>query len=199
MLVHEVMSSPAFTLRREDPIRRAIRLLHGHDITAAPVLGDHGELVGIVSEMDLLCGAFEPDPRASSRPVAASPEPAPKRVGSVMSSKVVTVTENTDAAVLVDLMIAKRVKSVPVVRDHRVVGMVSRRDLMAMLAVSDDALRQAVVTALHEQFPAGPSWEVTVHEGEVELRGDAGGPLDSIADLLARTLPGVSRVRHSRR
>ncbi|WP_214412028.1 CBS domain-containing protein [Sphaerisporangium fuscum] len=197
MLVHEVMSTPAVTLRREDPIRHAIRKLYGHDITAAPVLGDHGELVGIVSEMDLLCGAFEPDPRASHRVIGTSAGPAPRRVGSVMSTTVTTVTENTDVTDLVDLMIARRVKSVPVLRDDQVVGMVSRRDLMAMLAAPDTVVREAVVKALREQFPSGPSWEVTVHEGEVELHGHAAEHLDQIADLLARTIPGVSRVRHT--
>ncbi|MFC4536979.1 CBS domain-containing protein [Sphaerisporangium dianthi] len=191
------MSTTVVTLRREDSIRRAIRRLYSKNITAAPVLGDHGELVGIVSEMDLLCGAFDPDPRAGHLVIRAFEEPAPRQVGSVMSTNVVTVTETTDATVLVDLMIARMVKSVPVLRDEQVVGMVSRRDLMAMLAASDETLQETVAEALREQFPSGPSWDVTVKEGEVELRGHAGEHLDQIADLLARTVPGVSRVRHS--
>ncbi|GII64912.1 hypothetical protein Skr01_49970 [Sphaerisporangium krabiense] len=197
MLVQEVMTSPAITLRPDDPIRRAIRTLHSHGITAAPVLGDYGELVGIVSEMDLLCGAFEPDPRVSVRTSGGPADPAPRRVGSVMSTQVTTVAEDTDAAVLVDLMVAKRVKSVPVLRDDRVVGMVSRRDLMATLAAPDADVRRAVLGALRERFPSGPAWEVTVTDGEVELRGQAGGDLDEIADTVARTVPGVSRVRHA--
>jgi CBS-domain-containing membrane protein len=196
MLVREVMSSPVITLHADDPIRQAIRVLHRNDITAAPVLGGHGELVGIASEMDLLCGAFLPDPRARARPVEDVEEGAPQRVADVMSREVVTVAETTDAALLIDLMVAKRVKSVPVLRDEELVGMVSRRDLMGMLAQSDTALRAAVLAALREQYPSGPSWEVTVKEGEVVLHGHAGDRVDQIADLLTRTIPGVSRVRH---
>ncbi|MEV6160184.1 CBS domain-containing protein [Nonomuraea sp. NPDC052129] len=54
MLVGEVMSSPAITVRRTDPVRQAIRSLHGHHITAAPVTDDTDHLVGVVSELDLL-------------------------------------------------------------------------------------------------------------------------------------------------
>ncbi|MEO3859911.1 CBS domain-containing protein [Acrocarpospora sp. B8E8] len=196
MLVREVMSSPVITLRSGEAVREAIRVLYANNITAAPVLGDHGELVGIASEMDLLCGAFLPDPRASARPLVDSEEPAPRHVADVMSREVVTVSETTDIALLIDLLVAKRIKSVPVLRDGELVGMVSRRDLIGMLARSDTALRAAVMSALREQYPSGPSWGVTVHEGEVVLHGHAGERIDRIADLLTRTVPGVSRVRH---
>ncbi|TMR92424.1 BON domain-containing protein [Nonomuraea basaltis] len=79
------------------------------------------------------------------------------------------------------------------------VGMVSRRDLMAMLARSDDDLRQAVVTALREHYPSGPSRDVTVHNGVAELSGPPHEHADRIAGLLARTVPGVVRVEHLRR
>ncbi|TMR88971.1 HPP family protein [Nonomuraea basaltis] len=75
MLVREVMSSPAITVRRTDPVRRAIRTLYGHDITAAPVVDDSDRLVGVVSELDLLRGEFEPDPRATVLPLATAGEP----------------------------------------------------------------------------------------------------------------------------
>jgi CBS domain-containing protein len=196
MLVHEVMSSTVITLRPTDTVRQAIRVLYDNHITSAPVLGDHGELVGVVSEIDLLCGALERDPRADPGSALLS-EPAPRRVADVMTRDVATVTETTDAAVLVDLMINKRVKSVPVLGEEGLLGMVSRRDLMAKLAGSDAALREAVVAALREQYPGGPYWEVTVRDGEVELHGHAGDGLDSAAEQVVRTVPGVARVRHA--
>lgn len=183
MLTGEVMSSPAITLRRDDSVRRAIRVLYDHDITAAPVLGDHGELVGMVSEIDLLCGAFAPG------------DSAPRTVEGVMSRQVSTVEDTTDARVLTDLMIAKRIKSVPVLRDERVVGMVSRRDLMALLARSDEELREAVLAALRERYPSGASWDVVVRDGEIDLRGPEGQGPEHVADLLERTVPGVRPAR----
>ncbi|SEH04007.1 CBS domain-containing protein [Nonomuraea solani] len=199
MLVREVMSSPAITVRRTDPVRRAIRTLHGNDITAAPVVDDSGRLVGVVSELDLLRGEFEPDPRATVRPARSTQDPPPRRVMEVMTGDVVTVNETTDVTTAIDLMVGKRIKSLPVLRSDAIVGMLSRRDLMAMLARPDDELRAAVVDALHEQYPFGPSWDVTVRDGVAELSGPPHEHADHIADLLARTVPGIVRVRHFRR
>ncbi|MEV1243411.1 CBS domain-containing protein [Nonomuraea sp. NPDC050022] len=198
MLVREVMSSPAITVRRTDPVRQAIRSLHGHDITAAPVVDDADRLVGVVSELDLLRGEFEPDPRASVRPVDPSAEPPPRRVMEVMTREVVTVTETTDVTAAIDLMVGKRIKSLPVVRGERIVGMLSRRDLMAMLARSDERLRTDVIAALREHYPFGPSWDVAVRDGVAQLSGPPHQHADHIADVLARTVPGIVRVRHLR-
>ncbi|WP_443170418.1 CBS domain-containing protein [Nonomuraea sp. KM90] len=198
MLVREVMTSPAITVRRTDPVRRAVRALYDNDITAAPVVDDSGRLAGVVSELDLLRGEFEPDPRATVLPPHAAREPAPRLVMEVMTREAATVTETTDVTTAIELMVGKRIKSLPVLRGAEIVGMVSRRDLMAMLARPDSELRAAVEAALREQYPFGPSWEVTVHDGVAELSGPPHEPADHIADLLARTVPGVVRVRHLR-
>ncbi|MFI7439984.1 CBS domain-containing protein [Nonomuraea indica] len=199
MLVREVMSSPPVTVHRADPVRRAIRVLYAHDVTAAPVLDDSGRLAGMVSEIDLLRGEFEPDPRASARPPAPSAEPPPRQVWQVMTHAVVTVTPVTDAATAIDLMVGKRLKSLPVLEGEKVVGILSRRDLVAMLARPDEELREAVVAALREHHLAGGGWEVTVSEGVAELRRAPGAPRDEHADriagLLTRTVPGIVRVR----
>ncbi|MFI7700654.1 HPP family protein [Nonomuraea sp. NPDC049480] len=199
MLVREVMSSPAITVRRTDPVRQAIRMLHGHNITAAPVVDDSDRLVGVVSELDLLRGEFEPDPRATVTPAPPLAESPPRRVMEVMTSEVVTVTETTDVTTAIDLMVGRRIKSLPVLRGDRIVGMVSRRDLMAMLARPDEELREAVAAVLREQYPSGPSWDVAVHNGVAELSGPPHEHADHIAGLLARTVPGVIRVKHLRR
>ncbi|MFG3436469.1 HPP family protein [Nonomuraea sp. NPDC047897] len=200
MLVREVMSSPPVTVHRADPVRRAIRVLYAHDVTAAPVLDDSGRLAGMVSEIDLLRGEFEPDPRASVRPPVPSAEPPPRQVWQVMTHAVVTVTPATDAATAIDLMVGKRVKSLPVLEGEKVVGILSRRDLLSMLARPDEELREAVVAALREHRPAGEEeWEVTVTEGVAVLRGARGTPHDEraahVAGLLTRTVPGIVRVR----
>ncbi|GGL13939.1 CBS domain-containing protein [Planomonospora parontospora] len=197
MLVREVMTDQVITVRPTDPVRQAVRVLHAADVTAAPVLDTDGRLVGIVSEMDLLRGEFQRDPRASARAVLGHGEPVPFLVEEVMTADPVTVTPATDAVELIDLMVGRRVKSVPVVEHGRLVGIVSRRDLLAVLARSDDDLRADVLAALHEHYPSGPSWEVSVHDGVAELHGHCGEHADRIADLLARTVPGVVRVKHS--
>ncbi|MFG1613835.1 CBS domain-containing protein [Nonomuraea wenchangensis] len=202
MLVREVMSTPAITVRRTDPVRHAVRVLHGNDITAAPVVDDGGRLVGVVSELDLLRGEFGPDPRATARRLPLPEAPPPRRVHEVMTGAdaggVVTVTETTDVTTAIELMVGRKIKSLPVLRGEEIVGMVSRRDLMAMLARTDEELRAAVEAALREQYPFGPRWTVAVHDGVAELSGPRHEHADKIADVLARTVPGIVRVRHPR-
>ncbi|GAA2987510.1 CBS domain-containing protein [Streptosporangium longisporum] len=196
MLARDVMTGPVITLRPAHTVRWAVRVLLANAVTAAPVLDDDGTLVGIVSEMDLLRGEFQPDPRTAMRPILGHAAPPPLRVEEVMTRQVVTVTPTTDVARLVELLIAERVKSLPVLEGERVVGMVSRRDLIRMLARSDEELRADVIAALTEQYPLGPSWDVTVEDGVATLSGHADDRHDRIADLLTRTVPGVTRVRH---
>ena len=197
MLIREVMTTPVITVRPTDPVRAAIRILYENDVTAAPVLDEAGRLVGIVSEMDLLRGEFDPDPRATVRFRSGELEPPPAVVSDIMTSDVTTTTETADVASLTEAMIAQKIKSVPVVRGHELVGIVNRRDLLAVLTRSDKAIQAKVVALLNEQDPEGAGYSVEVRDGVVELTG--GPALDDrhLAERLARTVPGVVRVRRS--
>jgi predicted transcriptional regulator len=105
-----------------------------------------------------------------------------------------TARPNTDAATLADTMMRTRIKSVPVLDGDDIVGIVSRRDLIAILARSDARIHDDVLAAIEEYAPDGRRWEVSVRDGAVELRGGADEPARRIADILARTVPGVTRV-----
>ncbi|MGI8334312.1 CBS domain-containing protein [Actinomadura scrupuli] len=194
MLVREVMTTPVVTVPPAASIRQAVRLLYEQNITAAPVVDDEGRLAGIVSEMDLLRREFEADPRAFARPAATPDEPPPHRVAEVMTRETRTVRETTDVAELADLMITTGLKSVPVLRGDTLVGIVSRRDLMGVLAHSDARIRDDVLAAIEELLPGATTWSVSVQDGTVRLRGRADPRTQEIVDVLARTVPGVSRV-----
>ena len=196
MLVREVMTSPVVTVPLDWTVKQAVHLLYERDITAAPVFDDEGRLVGIVSEMDLLRGEFEADPRAYLRPAAEPESPPPAAVKDVMTPYVQTVRENDDVLDLVELMITTGVKSVPVTRDSDLAGIVSRRDLMCILARSDERIRDDVLAALRELSAETATTRVAVHDGVVELSGDADDRSARIADAIARTVPGVLRVDH---
>ena len=196
MLVGEVMTAPVVTVSQTATVKQAIRLLYERDITAAPVVDGHARMVGIVSEMDLLRDEFEADPRAFARPMADPDGPPPRRVEELMTRQLITVRETSDVAELAELMMSTGVKSVPVVRGTELVGIVSRRDLMAVLARSDERIRVEVTEAL-TGYDAGPApWDVTVRDGIVELRGTADVATEHIADVITRTVPGVVRVVH---
>lgn len=194
MLVREAMSSPVVTVPRTATVRQAVRVLYEHNVTAAPVVGEDGRMVGIVSEMDLLRGEFEADPRASLRPVAPPHDLPPRAVHEVMTAQVRTVRETSDVAELAEMMMRTGIKSVPVLRDEEIVGMVSRRDLMAVLAHSDGRIRDDVLAAIRECCPDAAGWAVTVRDGVVELHGDADENARRVADVVVRTVPGATRV-----
>lgn len=196
MLVREVMTTPVVTVPRAWTVKQAIHLLYAEDITAAPVVDEDGHMVGIVSEMDLLRGEFEADPRAYLRPMARPESPPPTTVEQVMTPKVRTARETEDAMELVDLMITTGVKSVPVVRDGELAGIVSRRDLMGMLAHGDQRVRDDVVAALRDLSAETAGTRVAVRDGVVELSGDRDDRSARIAEAITRTVPGVVRVVH---
>ncbi|HZE29919.1 MAG TPA: CBS domain-containing protein [Actinoallomurus sp.] len=196
MLVREVMTTPVVTVPSGCTVRQAARLLYERNITAAPVLDQQGRIVGIVSEMDLLRGVFEPDPRARVRPAASPASPPPATVEEIMTPDVRTARETDDVLQLTNLMVTMRVKSVPVVRDGDLVGIVSRRDLMRMLAHEDERIRDDVLAALEAVSTGTAMTRVTVRDGVVELYGEDSPA--GISDVIARTVPGVVRVIHQR-
>lgn len=196
MLVREVMTTPVVTVPRTWTVKQAINLLYTEDITAAPVVDEDGRMVGIVSEMDLLRGEFEADPRAYLRPMAQPESPPPTTVEQVMTPKVRTARETEDAMELVDLMLTTGVKSVPVLREGEPAGIVSRRDLMGILAHGDQRIRDDVVAALRDLSAETAGTRVAVHDGIVELSGDPDERSARIAEAITRTVPGVVRVVH---
>jgi CBS domain-containing protein len=186
------MTSPAITATSDLPVKDAIRLLDRHEITALPVVDDQGRLVGIVSEADLLRDELISDPRAHVRATGDDLEPSPKTVADVMTTGVLAVHESTDAADIARLMLDTGVKSIPVVRGQRVVGIVSRRDLIRLLAVSDDQIRDEIHRLFAEAGLEG--WTASVTDGHVELSGHGSDRDARVAAILARTVAGVSRV-----
>lgn len=188
MLVREVMSSPVVSVAPATTIKQAVELLAEHAITAMPVLGDRGELVGVISEADVLLEALLPDPRAHDRPVEITSGPAMRRVGEVMNRQVLTVSPRDDIADAADLMVSTAVKSLPVLDGDRVVGMVSRRDLVQVLARQDPQIEAAVDELARS---AGYDWTVEVSDGVATIDGPAREDEFAIARVLVASVPGV--------
>ncbi|MFB4298505.1 CBS domain-containing protein [Actinomadura sp. NTSP31] len=194
MLVREAMTTPAVTIAPSATIRQAMRIVLEHDVTALPVVDGAGRLVGIVSEMDLLRGEFEADPRAFARPRSGPPAPAPRLVDEVMTRDVRTARPTTDIAELAETMLRTRIKSIPVLDGSAVVGVISRRDLIATLARGDARIRDDVLASIAAYAPDGGPWDVTVEDGVVRLSGRDDPEAERIVEVLARTVPGATRV-----
>ena len=137
----DIMTRRVLTVRPETEVSTLARLLLDNNISAVPVVDDEGHVVGIVSEGDLL-----------GRPPAASPrgwwlrlfdeqavcleELATARhltAQQVMTRQVVSVSDDAPVAIGASLMHRRKLKRLPVVRDGRLVGIVSRADLLGAL------------------------------------------------------------------
>ena len=193
MLVHEVMTRPVVTVRDDDTVRFAGAVLLKNAISSAPVVDEDGHLVGVVSESDLLRDRVEDDPRAHLRDTAVESETAALLVADVMSPRVLTVHESDDASLAARLLLDHGVKALPVVHGRRVTGIVARRDLLRALARPDSDVRRDVLALLTEMGQDG--CEVVVDDGTVTLLPHVGRGDHRVAVMLARTVPGVVRVR----
>ena len=196
MLAREIMTEKVVTVPESASVAEASGTLVTHEISAAPVVDPDGRVVGIVSDGDLLRDRLMPDPRAHLRPVDASGEGDPPRsVSAVMTTPVHTLPASADEAEILRLMLAYRIKSVPVVdAEHRVVGIVSRGDLLRGHTRSDDTLAKDVKGRLAELATDGDRWLVEVTDSVVTLAGPPGDSDRRLAVLVASSVPGVSRV-----
>ncbi|GAA5112525.1 CBS domain-containing protein [Haloechinothrix salitolerans] len=183
------------TVRRETEIATAAKLLCDRGFTALPVVNDDDELVGIVTEADLVARRFPPDPRYRSGPddgvILAR---AGSTVADVMTTDVLTARTGTDVAALAEQMLTRHVRSVPVVEGDRVIGVVSRRDLVRTLARDDNMVARDVRHRL--EIYGGPlRWTVSVHNGVARIRDTRDDLTDRhVATVIAESVPGVTRA-----
>jgi len=189
------MTSPAITVTPETHCKDAAALLVRHRISALPVVDDAGRLVGLVSEADLLALEATPDPRSQATPLPPRVEPVPRRVDEVMTPEVYTVDEDTDLGVVAQRMLEANVKRFPVMRGDRVAGIVSRHDLVRVIARTDEDVEAGVRRTLAEEGMRLTSLRVGVRDGVVELAGGGERQTLRLAEILARSVPGVLDVR----
>ena len=139
MRARDVMTSPVITLRPNAPVHAAAALLCSHGFTSAPVVDPAGALVGIASEADLMRGRIVRDGSV------VPPEPD-STVREVMTTAPAAMRPEDDLADVVARMLDARTRSVPIVEDGKLVGIVTRRDVLRVVArrelTSDDVSRR---------------------------------------------------------
>lgn len=192
MIVRDLMTADPVSVRPNTKVKAALALLDDNDITTLPVVTPDGRLCGVVSEADLIRDLVDDDPRLMIPPAEHTLD-RPLYVGDVMTTHAITVREETDLAVAVELATSTSVKTLPVVDEHdRLVGIISRRDVVHMLARSDDLLEQEVDALL---VSAGMrDCIVDVRDGVAEITGPADHRERILATVLARAVPGVVEV-----
>lgn len=196
MRVRDIMTHHVVTVHTDTSIFDALGLLARHGITAMPVT-EGGELIGMVSEADLLRAQLSRDPRVHQCPAHSHSgrQVPPAAVNDVMSTPVVAVSEGAQSSDAAGLMLDYGVRSIPVVDGGTVTGIVSRRDLIRVMVLDrDETIGEQVQERLDEYVDRG--WAVTVSEGAVTITGDFAGENERrVVSILARTVPGVTSVR----
>jgi CBS domain-containing protein len=221
MRAMDVMTTDVITVDPETTVQAMATLLAERGISGAPVVDANGRLVGIVSEGDLLHRAEIGTARRhrerrrswwldhfASELARDYVKSHGRTVRDIMTRDVVTATENTDLGDVAALLEAKRIKRVPITRDGKVIGIISRANLVRALAATkgaplregeddDRTIRARLLAELgREEWAKVWPEDIIVRDGVVHfwLSSDAPQENKQALRVAAETTPGVRGV-----
>jgi CBS domain-containing protein len=217
MRAADVMVTNVITVEPEACVQDVADILLKNRISATPVVDKGGNLVGIVSEGDLLRRTEAGTERRrswwlefltdTSALAADYVKSHARSVSDVMTHNVITAGPDTPLAEIADLLEKNGIKRVPIVKDGKIVGIVSRANILQALAslrkeaatipaIDDVKLRESIMAQLKTQLWAKPGLlNVIVHDGTVELWGMVDSAAEKKAVRVAAELtPGVRAV-----
>src|ERR1700720_1384161 len=191
MRAHQIMTRPIITVAPETPIVEAANTMLQRHISGLPVVDKAGQLVAIISEGAFIRrseigtqrrrGRFLKFILGSGREATDFVHEHGRKVAEIMTPDPLTISEDTDLAKIVELMEKNGIKRLPVMRGDKIVGIVSRSNLLQAVAslardvpdptADDDHIRNRVIDAIekYDWCPFGLS--VIVREGIVHLSG----------------------------
>jgi CBS domain-containing protein len=207
MRVREVMTQDVLSIGPDAPIREVARLLVEHRISGVPVCDTQDTVLGVVSEADILYKEHDPDEGHLRGPlgwiVDGIPDPArtakaaASTAGEAMTAPAVTIAQYTSVPEAARIMSERGVNRLPVVKDGKLVGIVTRADLVRAFTRSDDQ----IATELREDVLGRTLWLepdeiiVSVVDGVVGLSGQLRRKSDvELLVRLAERVPGVAAV-----
>jgi CBS domain-containing protein len=190
LTVDDLMTRKVICVTENTPVKELVALMKRHNISGLPVVDDDGTLVGIVSEVDLLTILGEPVQEGGSsrkrthgwvdwlmrsrRLRHIGEEPDLSTAGSFMTRDVVTAHASTPIREAARAMIEAKIKRLPVVDEaNKVVGIISRQDLLRPFLQSDEQIRQEVLDNIAKRVLwINPSeLNVVVNQGVVDIHG----------------------------
>jgi CBS domain-containing protein len=199
------MTRQVATVAPETPVKEVARELVERGISGMPVVDDDGRVVGVVSEADVL--AIERSDRDDDdgrlarllhRREAGEGRSTARLAGEAMTSPAITIEPFWTIPSAAHIMLERSVNRLPVVAGKRLVGIVTRGDLVRAFARSDEAVAQEIRDQMRVQqdiWLEGCNVEVTVTGGETTLTGSVLRRSD--AELLPKSVarvPGVVGV-----
>jgi CBS domain-containing protein len=191
MRARDLMSTPVITVRSDSPVKDALNLLTNNRFTALPVVDDNA-LVGIVTEADLIHDRIPRDPRNRQGELHTDQHrSAQVTVGSIMTSPAVTMGSGADLTEVCQALLDAHIRAMPIVDDARVVGIVTRGDIVRVLARDDHAIAADIRHRL-EIYGGLNRWTVDVQAGVVRITDTFDNGTDRhVAAMLAQAVPGV--------
>jgi CBS domain-containing protein len=173
------MSRPVVSVDTGATVLDAVTALTEHGFAAVPVVDDGDHVVGIFSEFDGL--------RAEHRRTAPVTE--------AMTAPVEVTTPDAEVSVIAERMLTQHLRSVPVVEEGLLVGIVARRDLLRTMVCTDDVIVANVRGLLDKYAGSRRHWEIQVADGDVTVSGDFADTAErSLVGALVRTVGGVKGV-----
>ena len=219
MNASEVMATNVIAVGPNASVQEVADILLTSRISAAPVVDKHGDLIGIISEDDLIRRAelgterrrswwLEIFTSESKEDLAIEyVKSHARKVGDVMTREVITATPGTPLRDVAALLEKNRIKRVPIVERGKMVGIVSRANLVQALATleiepgatSDSVIREKVMARLSsEPWTRFSTLNATIQGGTVELWGVVGSEAEKeAARVAAEVVPGVRAVENN--
>ncbi|MFG3292957.1 CBS domain-containing protein [Streptomyces sp. NPDC048179] len=201
--VEEFMTRSVVRARRDTPFKELVRLLAQNDVTAVPVVDDLGRPMGVVSEADLLRKSADQADPSGRTPIPhleawERTKAEGARAEELMSAPAVCARPEWSVVEAARLMETQHVKRLPVVDEaDRLLGIVSRGDLLRVFLRGDDAIREEITgELLHRTLGLEPAdVAVEVSDGRVELSGTVEyRSLVLVVEQLCRGVDGVVSV-----
>ena len=191
MRAHQIMTRPVITVAPETLIVEAANIMLQRYISGLPVVSSAGHLVGIISEGDFIRrseigtqrrrGRFMKFILGSGKEATDFVHEHGRKIAEIMTPDPLTIDEDTDLEKIVELMEKNGVKRLPVMRGDKLVGIVSRSNLLQAVAslareipdptADDDHIRNRVIDTLEKNIWCPFGLSVTVRDGIVHLSG----------------------------
>ena len=192
MFVQDAMTRSVITVTPHTTLRQAAAVLSEHHITSLPVVAPDGQLLGVVGEADIVRESLVRDQRTLVVRLPTEDGVSVEEVEQVMTRQPITVRPDAELADAARVMADFRRKSLPVTDDGRVVGMISRADVVRQLARHD---RQIAAEIHHRAREDSYDWMIEVDNGVVTFGGVASENDRHHARLLASAVEGVRGIQ----
>ncbi len=194
----EIMSTPAVSVTARTSVTRAAHILSEQGFSSLPVIDHVGTLVGVVSEADLIKDRFAAASAPQDAKAGAVSERPAQTVGEVMASPPAFVDQTASMETIADTMTSGHRRSIPVVDGKKLVGVISRSDILRVLAHDDAQLALDIGRRLRS-FGNPDRWSVSVTDGDATVVDDAIDHSDhNLVKAAVETVPGVRHVTVSK-